>query len=448
MANPSTRTLPIDGMTCRSCEIHLEEAIGGVAGVATVRVDHRRGVAVIQSGRGSVIHDADLSRAVEAAGYRVGRTRSLWFSRDVRVYTDVAAAVALLGFIVLVATISGISFPSLTGTSSRATALVALLVGLTAGFSTCMALIGGIILGAAARFAEARTDLTTWQKFRPHLLFNGGRIGGFALLGGILGAGGAVLRPSDSAIAVLTLIVGSVMLLLGATLTKVSPRVAQLAPALPRLLQWRGRQLRARPAIATSASGALSFFLPCGFTFAMQLAALQSGSFGAGALLMAAFAVGTAPGLLGVAGLTAIMRGRVARLFFVTAGVVVLLLGIWNVRSALTVLGGNVGPIAGGTTFGSDAPATATRTIRMTQGDYGYTPNRFTVTQGERVRWIITSTNPYSCASAFRVPRLGIRQQLQPGENVIEFVATQVGPIAFHCGMGMYRGAVLVIPPA
>lgn len=448
MSHPSTRTLPIDGMTCRSCELHLEEAIGGVAGVAAVRVDHRRGVAVIQPSRDHAFSDADLVRAVEAAGYRVGHTRSLWFSRDIHVYTDVAAAVALLGFVVLVVTMADVSLPALTGTSSRATALVALVVGLTAGFSTCMALIGGIVLGATARFAEARADLTAWQKFRPHLLFNGGRIAGFALLGGILGAGGAVLRPSDTAVAVLTLVVGAVMLLLGATLTKVSPRVAQLAPTLPRVFQWRGRRLRTRPTVATTASGALSFFLPCGFTFAMQLAALQSGSFGAGALLMAAFALGTAPGLLGVGGLTAIMRGRVARLFFVTAGVVVLLLGAWNVRSALTVLAGSFGPTAGGTTFGSDAPTTATRTIRMTQGDYGYTPNRLTVTRGERVRWVITSTNPYSCASALRVPRLGIRQQLRPGENVIEFVATQVGPIAFHCGMGMYRGTVLVIPPA
>lgn len=448
MSNPSTRTLPIDGMTCRSCELHLEEAIGGVAGVAQVQVDHRRGVAEIQPSPDDAFSDADVLRAVETAGYRVGRTRSLWLSRDVGVYTDVAAVVALLGFIVLVATIAGVSLPALTGTSSRATALVALVVGLTAGFSTCMALVGGILLGATARFAEARADLTAWQKFRPHLLFNGGRIAGFALLGGILGAGGAMLRPSDTAVAVLTLVVGVVMFLLGATLTKVSPRVAQLAPALPRLFQWRGRGLRARPTLATTASGALSFFLPCGFTFAMQLAALQSGNFGAGALLMAAFALGTAPGLLSVGGLSAIMRGRVARLFFVAAGVVVLLLGVWNVRSAITVLAGSVGPTAGGTSFGSDAPTTATRTIRMTQGDYGYTPNRLTVTRGERVRWIITSTNPYSCASAFRVPRLGIRQQLQPGENVIEFVATQAGPITFHCGMGMYRGTVLVIPPA
>ncbi|NCP77121.1 sulfite exporter TauE/SafE family protein [bacterium] len=42
-------------------------------------------------------------------------------------------------------------------------------------------------------------------------------------------------------------------------------------------------------------SGALTFFLPCGFTLAMQAYAITTGSFITGALTMMAFALGTAP---------------------------------------------------------------------------------------------------------------------------------------------------------
>jgi sulfite exporter TauE/SafE len=47
-------------------------------------------------------------------------------------------------------------------------------------------------------------------------------------------------------------------------------------------------------------SGALTFFLPCGFTFAMQLYALSTGNFWMGMAVMAIFAIGTLPGLLSI----------------------------------------------------------------------------------------------------------------------------------------------------
>ncbi|MDR2416217.1 MAG: sulfite exporter TauE/SafE family protein [Candidatus Peribacteria bacterium] len=39
----------------------------------------------------------------------------------------------------------------------------------------------------------------------------------------------------------------------------------------------------------------MTFFVPCGFTFAMQLYAMQTGSFLSGGVVMLLFAVGTLP---------------------------------------------------------------------------------------------------------------------------------------------------------
>lgn len=437
--------LPIRGMTCRSCEMLLEASIGAVPGVRRVRVNHRRGIAEVVPSD-VPLNEAALEQAVEQAGYRVGHEHLPWISRDRNTYVHLAIALVVIGIAALAILMTGASLPSFAA-GGTLTLPLALLIGLTAGFSTCMAVIGGIVLASSARFAERNPDLSGWQKFQPHLVFNAGRILGFAVFGGLLGAIGGILQLSDAFVALLTVAVGVVMLLLGVKLTKVSPRIARMSPAIPRFLQWRGKGPATGPVLAAGTSGALSFFLPCGFTLAMQLAAVQSGSFRTGALLMAAFALGTAPGLLSLGGLTAAIRGRAAQGFFATAGLVVFLLGAYNVRAGWNVLGSAGGPSAG--TVVTDTtidPAAPLETITMSQGDDGYTPNMLTVHAGSRVRWVINSTNPYTCASALRVPQLGIKQQLTPGENVIEFVATSTGEIPFQCSMGMYRGTLTVLP--
>ncbi len=58
-------TLRITGMTCGHCRAHVQEALGGVAGVRSVAVD-------LATGRADVDGDApvaDLVAAVAAEGY-------------------------------------------------------------------------------------------------------------------------------------------------------------------------------------------------------------------------------------------------------------------------------------------------------------------------------------------------------------------------------------------
>lgn len=441
--------LPIRGMTCRSCELLLEESLGSVPGVKHVRVQRSRSCATIEIGD-QPVNEVALERAVEEAGYSVGHEHVPWFSRDLGPYFNVVLGLAVISVIALVVAISGVSLPSFETSSTSLTFSVALLVGLTAGFSTCMALIGGLVLAVSARFSRDHTHLTRWQKFQPHLAFNLGRIVGFGLLGGLLGSLGSVLQLSDRVVASLTLVVGLVMLLIGIKITEVSPRLARYTPTLPRFLQWkRGDTLRSSPPLVGAVtSGALTFFLPCGFTLAMQLAAMNSGSFGAGAVIMSAFALGTAPGLLGIGGLTSVVHGRFAKVFFATAGVLVVALGIFNLRTGYAALfppAATAGVVVdgGGTTA---PPAAGAEVITMTQDGSGYSPSALTVHAGSHVRWVITSTNAYTCASGIRVPSLGISKQLAAGENVIEFIPQQEGEIPFSCSMGMYRGTITVLP--
>ena len=198
--------------------------------------------------------------------------------------------------------------------------------------------------------------------------------------------------------------------------------------------------------------GVLTFFLPCGFTQAMQLYAMSTGNFWSGALIMATFAVGTTPGLLGVGGLTSALRGIMAQRFFKLAGLAVVGLAVFNISNGLNLTGLPVilstvaqgaGQIAEVQQEGSDNKDV--QVVRMEQSGSGYSPNKFTIQAGVPVKWIVNSTNPNSCAGSLYSQQLGVRRNLQLGENVIEFTPKETGQIRFSCAMGMYTGVFNVI---
>jgi sulfite exporter TauE/SafE len=83
-----------------------------------------------------------------------------------------------------------------------------------------------------------------------------------------------------------------------------------------------------------------TFFLPCGFTQAMQIASLSSGSFTSGFLIMLAFALGTLPVLSLLSfGSVSFAQSKHAPLFFKSAGVIVVGLGLFAFLAGLAGLG-------------------------------------------------------------------------------------------------------------
>ena len=328
----------------------------------------------------------------------------------------------------------------------------------TAGVSTCMALVGGLVLGAAARFSAKNPRATGMEKFTPHIYFNLGRIASYFVLGGALGFLGSIFQLSTSVLGMLTVIVGLVMLLLGGQLIDIFPFLKRVSFTLPKGIS-RALGIKEQSELEYSNTnsaimGASTFFLPCGFTQAMQLFAMSSGSPLTGALTMGVFALGTAPGLLGVGGLTSVVKGNGAKLFFKTAGVVVILLSLFNITNGLNLLG--VTPeVLGAFTTKAAAGNTVNdpnvkmvggvQEVRMTQASGGYSPNKFTIRKGIPVKWIITSKDIYTCAASIASQQLNIRKGLQLGENVFEFTPKETGTIRFSCSMGMYTGSFTVV---
>jgi len=434
-----TKNFFISGMHCKSCEILIEDQLKTISNVSRVKANQRTGE-VILTYNGSEPPNNKIIEEVKNAGYQMGQTGKLpWLSVDYRDYRDLLIAVVVLVLVVLIAVGFGIFNFNLDTTKTGL--WTALLVGLVAGVSTCMALIGGLVLGLSARYVEAHPEASIWQKFMPNVYFNLGRIIGFGILGSLIGLIGTAFKMSANGLGILTIIVGGVMIFLGLKLIEIFPALRNKTISLPASLakfiglNRHDKKYSIRNSITL---GALTFFLPCGFTQAMQLYAVSSGSFVTGGLVMMLFALGTTPGLLGVGALTAIFKGKAARIFFMTAGLIVIILGVYNITNASQLI-----------SFKSiDNQAVKgvgkVQIIRMTQDTHGYSPNILTVKVNQPVRWVITSTNPFTCASSLMMREYGINVGLKKGENIIEFTPTKTGEIRFSCTMGMYTGKFIV----
>ena len=454
----SKQKIHIQGMHCRSCEILIEDELSKVKGVKKVYVNHKTGVADVECE--CELDQNEVATAVQNAGYVVGEDgKILFISKNRKDYIDLGIAFFITVALYFVAKTLGIFDLGKSITGGNYSSLpVVFIVGLTAGVSTCMALVGGLVLGAASRFSAKNPRATGMEKFTPHIYFNLGRIASYFVLGGALGFLGSIFQLSTSVLGMLTIIVGLVMLLLGGQLIDIFPFLKRVSFTLPKGIS-RALGIKEQSELEYSNTnaavmGASTFFLPCGFTQAMQLFAMSSGSPLTGALTMGVFALGTAPGLLGVGGLTSVVKGNGAKLFFKTAGVVVILLSLFNITNGLNLLG--ITPqILGVFTTKAAAGNTVSdpnvkmvggvQEVRMTQSSGGYSPNKFTIKKGVLVKWIVTSKDIYTCAASIASQQLNIRKGLQLGENVFEFTPKETGTIRFSCSMGMYTGSFTVV---
>lgn len=446
----SNKKVHITGMHCRSCEILIEEELRKIKGVTDVSVSHKDGIADISFK--DKLNSYDVKNAIESAGYCIGENAKLpYFSKNKRDYIELGVAFFIVTVLYLIAKKFGIF--GLTGLikGNYGSLPVVLVVGLTAGISTCMALVGGLVLGVSTRFAKQNPESTGLQKFIPHLYFNLGRVISYFVLGGVIGYAGSFFKISTSVLGLLVVVVGLIMLLLGSQLVDIFPFLKKVSFTLPKglhkLLGIKEKADQEYSNTNTTLLGASTFFLPCGFTQAMQLYAISTGSPLQGALTMGVFAIGTTPGLLGIGGLISAVKGQGSKLFFKTVGVVLIFLSLFNISNGLNLIGvKSIFAKSDQVSVDKNVKIVdGVQVVRMTQQVNGYSPNKFTIKKGVPVKWIVTSESQYSCASSLISQGLGIRSSLKLGENVFTFTPTKAGVIRFSCSMGMYTGSFNVI---
>ena len=175
-------TLEVAGMHCKSCEILLERSIQKVVNVEKVYADQQKGIVEVSYNE-TPPDKKHIESLIRENGYKIGKEeKAPWFHTDSEVYLETASILVVIVILYLIMKMSGVSFGAF-GNFASPTLGVAFIIGLTAGVSSCMALVGGLILGVSAKWNEEHLNTSKWHRFEPHLYFNIGRIAGFGILG-------------------------------------------------------------------------------------------------------------------------------------------------------------------------------------------------------------------------------------------------------------------------
>lgn len=96
-------------------------------------------------------------------------------------------------------------------------------------------------------------------------------------------------------------------------------------------------------------------------------------------------------------------------------------------------------------TNGTTAQAQAPRVVAITADGDGFTPLQVKVAKGQTVTLRFTRTSDETCAKQVVFPDLGLKKDLPLNKPVdIPVPSTKSRTLAFQCGMGMFKGSVVV----
>ena len=276
------KTIQTSGMHCKSCEMLIKQSIKDLwKSVKVLSLSHKTGKLEVE-----ISDEADeekVYRAIQGAGFSIWeKTKGVAVSRLSQIWWLFLAGILLVFFL-------KINISSLIPEYETLTWPIAILIGMVASVSSCLALTWGLIIGYTES-VETKNNFLTQLQFHlwRFLMF----IIGWAFLGAVWGSVGQNIWIPI----ILNSLVGLVLFYLWLQILGIVPNISRFGFHLP---SWMSEQwLAIKNPIFAPVVGAFTFLLPCWFTQSMQLFALQSGSPLVWATIMGAFAIGTLPVLL------------------------------------------------------------------------------------------------------------------------------------------------------
>lgn len=459
---PGELTVCVAGMTCRSCELTIERKWKKLDGVKKVAADASTGKIRLVCSRTPKLDE--LQSVLGDDKYRVmpGDTPAAMLNTQRPTFMQLVGLFGLVLFFGWIAEKAGLLQTNISIGQGIGLGSV-FLIGLLAASSSCIAVSGGLLLSSAAKFRERYGGSTPLSRMRPVFMFVAGRLTTYAVLGGVIGLIGSALSPSPTVTGSITVLAALYMLVMGLDMLHIAPSwLKRLLPRMPKALAHRAMdQEKKDHTLAPFFLGGATFFLPCGFTQALQLYALTTGSVLTSASLLFFFALGTAPALLALGWASGSLKGKVGHYFFRFSGALVVVLGLWNIQNGLTIAGYPLSlpkfevsaAAAEPTGSGSDVQDPNVQfdgTMQViAMSVYGLAPyykpsDTYTVKAGIPVRMEISGLGT-GCRSVFQIPKLGVKTFLEGSPTVVEFTAEKPGSYTFSCSMGMFRGTLNVI---
>ncbi len=462
----------VSGMHCASCEINIERKILGIEGVKSASASTVDEVITIETdGEAPSAHQLNALFKKEKYTFSEKPFPNKKNSETKNGWVVFYSVIVIAAFILL----NKLGLGGLLNVGASPSLSIIFLFGIFAGVSSCAALVGGLVLSMSKQWGEVYSVKdSTIKKLEPHLIFNLGRVISYGFFGAILGGIGKQIRLSQNLAPFLIIAVSVVMVTLGLQMIGVRAfRKFQIT--MPKIIlrdiaderNFKGKYM---PFIL----GALTFFLPCGYTLAVQALALLSGSIVQGGFIMMAFALGTLP-ILMIIGLSAVKLSnnpRISTTFNKVAAILVIFFALFNINAQLNVLGyfslsdvkfslpkgsveSDINRAFSGSGSVTDVESQSElppivngkQIVTMEASATQYSPSRLKARAGVPIRWEIKDTGTSGCTNAIVARDIFDGQiDLTVGTTSIkEFTIDKPGIYKFSCSMGMVNGTIEIV---
>jgi uncharacterized protein len=321
-----TQTYPVSGMHCASCSLLIERAAQNIPEIIAARVDSTTHTVEIETAHAPEAAVRALNTAIAEHGYAIGATETPLVQKTFSSAKNILIAFALFTGFLLLQKLDIINIAA-TETLSGSTLF---LIGVAASLSSCMAVVGSLVLGLPPAQGNVR------DKIHAHTSFHLSRIISFILFGALIGSLGKTLELSPTATALLHAATALFLIMLGFNMAGQCTKIFRV-PTLPKRFAAHALRAHAIPAIL----GAATFILPCGFTQSMQLYALGTGSAWQAGYTMGMFALGTLPvlGVLSVSTIRGITTQKYWHAWRGIIGYTIVLFGLYTIYTLLALRG-------------------------------------------------------------------------------------------------------------
>ncbi len=442
MAVRIKKTLGVRGMTCTHCERVIQDALMKNTGVTEAKASFKEGSVQVVFDSESV-QESELLRAIDEAGYEAlpdyipgkhpGNLSSLQLA---------GVGILIAALYMLINMTIGFNFiPELSASMSYGMLFV---VGLLTSLH-CIAMCGGINLSQCLVRREDGTAVAGWK---PSLLYNGGRVISYTIVGGLVGALGSAVSFSGGARGLIAILAGVFMVIMGINMLGLVPGLRRFNIKIPAGLRNRmlGEQGQRGPLVV----GLLNGLMPCGPLQAMQLYALGTGSAFAGAMSMLVFSLGTVPLMFSFGALSTLLSKRFTRNMLKVSAILVVLLGAIMIQRGLSLNGTSVLVLAGSETTLENPVSIAkiVEGVQIVEGELGASSYpEIVVQKGIPVQFNLHAEAGAinGCNKSVLIPNFNIQKDLVPGDNVMTFTPANTGEIGYTCWMGMITSKITVV---
>lgn len=439
----------VKGMHCPGCETFIERTVREMKGITDVQVSLADSSIVIEAESRQAMPSLEkLNHSLKKNGYSFTEHQQKKVFQAGKLVPVISIFILIVVLFFMFERSRLLSFLYVDSSSYM---VAYFLLGIAAGFSSCAALVGSLLLSVQGSWVSRQTSQNQGG-FLPFLLFNSARIISFAVLGGLLGMLGGVFQFSLQASAVLTILISVLIFIIGMQMLGVP--LFQKIP-LNFSGQWINRvtdKPHLQDKLMPILFGAVTFFVPCGFTLIAQSQALRSGNFLDGMTILLAFALGTLPVLLLISFSSVKLHQspKLSSSFRVLSGLLIVFFAVYTVFSQVNLL--NPANMRGESTSNLTLPAEPEsvddqyQLMEMEARGFKYYPEVITIKAHQPTRFEIFSNGSLGCANA--VYARGLYPDviiLKPGLNVVEFTAPAPGTYQISCSMWMVNPITVVV---